>query len=188
MKFEEKKEMKKKEIVDLFKGLGELIEEEKMTIGDLSIPFPDSAEVEVEYKEKKGTAKFEVEIQWQAGEAKVEVSKKEKPSLEEVSKEEPSLSEVKKSIKECFNSIRSNVESGSVPSERVVSNFFALNESFKEIAKGGAYEEDAEPYIILVRKLNDAVKVGNLEELRSLVADLRNAKKACHKTYRWKEA
>jgi XXXCH domain-containing protein len=141
--------------------------------------------VEVEYKEKRGTAKFEVEIQWKLGE--VEGSKKDKPSLNEVSEQEHSLSDVKKSIKNSFNSIRSIVESGSIPSEKKVSDFIAFSESFNVIAKGEAYEKDMGPYIVMVRKFGEAVKRKNLEEIRSLVEGLRAAKKNCHKTYRWKE-
>jgi XXXCH domain-containing protein len=177
MKFEEKKRMKKEEIADLFKGLGELIEKDELNLGGEALPVPNSAEVEVEYKEKKGRAKLEIEVKWRLENAK-----------DRLPKEENSIGEVKQSIKKAFNGIRSTVEGGSIPSDEDVADFMKLSNTFNRLAKGEIYEGDMAGYMAMVHRLGETVKTGNTAELKALIEEMRAAKKSCHKTYRWKEA
>jgi XXXCH domain-containing protein len=177
MKFEEKKQMKKEEIADLFKGLGELIEKDELNLGGEALPVPNFAEVEVEYKEKKGRAKLEIEVKWRLENAK-----------DRLSKEENSIGEVKQSIKKAFNGIRRIVEGGGIPSEEDVTDFMKLSNTFNRLAKGETYEGDMAEYMAMVHRLGETVKKGKTEELKVLIEEMRAAKKACHKTHRWKEA
>lgn len=179
MKFEEKKRMKREEIAELFKGLGELIERGELRVGGEALPTLDSAEVEVEYKEKKGRAKLEIEIKWRPG----------KRPMQEKHIEEtlPTISEVKQSLKRAFKTLRSSIEAGETPSSEEVEEFAALNRAFEDLAKGQEYEKDMADYVSLVRSLTDAVKAGETEQAKRLIEEMRAAKKSCHKTYRWKE-
>jgi XXXCH domain-containing protein len=178
VKFEEKNRITRKGLVKFFKGLSELVEKNELVLGGEKITLSDSMGVEVEYKEKKGRAKLEIEVKWTP-------SIPSKGVVEGMMKR--SVGEVKQGIKKSFNSIRVAVEAGSVPTAEEVERFIDLSQGFNEISGGRKYEKDMGPYLDLVGKLGEAFKAGKMEELNSLVAELKAAKKSCHKTYRWKE-
>jgi XXXCH domain-containing protein len=178
MKFEEKNRMTRKGLVKFFKGLSELVEKNELLLGEERITLTDSMDVEVEYKEKKGRAKLEIEVKW------TPVTKGEGA---DESMEKSSINEVKQGVKRSFNSIRATAERGENPSAEEVKNFIDLNRQFNEIAKGSDYEGRMGPFMDLVSRLGEAHKAGNMEELASFVNELRASKKSCHKTFRWRE-
>jgi XXXCH domain-containing protein len=184
MKFEEKKRMEKMEIADLFRGLAELIEEGELKLANNVIPFPDSAEVEVVYKEKKDRAKFEVEVKWQPQAIKNRKYSNKTPSP---GKTQGSIPEVKQSLKDVFNSLRSTIENGETPSMALVEEYEAINNIFKDLAEGEGYEKEIEEFTSLVEDFAVAVKAQSAAEARALIEKMRASKKSCHKTFRWKE-
>jgi XXXCH domain-containing protein len=179
MKFEEKKAMKRDEITALLKGFGDLIEGGKLSVGDRTVHFPETARVEVEYKETKTYAKLEIEVKWN-----VTDDKTKDESIEGVG---VGLKEVKNSIKESFNSIRKTVESGNLPSQDDLDGLIGFNNDFDILSRGRAFEKEMDFYMELVRRLYDAFAGANLEEMGDIIESLRSAKKGCHKKYRWKE-
>ncbi len=170
--------MDKKEIVDFFRGFGDLIEKGEIRLGDISLPFPESAEIEVEYKEKKDRAKLEVEVKWKP--QKKGHSKYEVESLNV-------LRDYKKSLKKVFNSMRDTVKGGGIPSTGEVATFLELNKAFNDLAIGRDYAKDMAAYMGLVNRFEVAAKSGSVEDLKLIVKELRASKKSCHKTYRWKD-
>ncbi len=186
MKFEEKNRMSRKGLVKFFKGLTDLVEKNELVLGGKWIRVDDSVDVEVEYKEKKDRAKLEVEVKWQlrgGTESMEDIDEKE--ASDDIGNE--SVSYVKQDVKKSFNSIRAKVATGEVPTNDAVESFIDLNHRFNEISQDQEYEKDMGPYMDLVGRLGEAFKAGKIEELDSLVKELRAAKKSCHKTYRSKK-
>ncbi len=183
MKHEEKNRMSRKGLVKFFKGLTELIEKNELKFGDRRIGLGDSLDVEVEYKEKKGRAKLEVEVKW---DLKKDMQKLYDDNVED-SPMMDSISEVKQSIKRSFNAMRETLGAGGVPSESEALEFLNLSKAFNKIAQGEGYEAEMTPYMERVKALVDAVKNKRTGELGTIIEELRAAKKSCHKTYRWKE-
>jgi len=173
MKFEEKKRLRREELAELFKGLGELIGSGKLRLGDSTLQLPEHAEVEIEYKEKEGRGKLEVEVKW--------------ARQWERQGSELSIAQVKQSIKRVFKDVRSALEAGEMPGEELLNELSGLSRRFQELAKGMEYEADLEGYMELVENLKLSVKAGELERAREAAERLRGAKKSCHKRYRWKE-
>ena len=64
MEYEEKKEMGRRELSELFKKLGADVERGAIDFRGRSIEIPERMEVEMEYKQKHGRKKFEVELRW----------------------------------------------------------------------------------------------------------------------------
>jgi XXXCH domain-containing protein len=186
MKFEEKNRMTRKGLVKFFKGLSELVEKNELELGGEKITLTDSMDVEVEYKEKKGRAKLEVEVKWRliGGSETLSQSEKKETSGDNGSR---SVSEVKQEMKQSFNALRKTIEGGELPAIVNVEEFLEVNNAFVVLAQGGGYEKDLEAFIEVVNRLRVAVKSGNLDEAKAIVEEMRTAKKSCHKAYRWKE-
>jgi XXXCH domain-containing protein len=133
--------------------------------------------VELEYKEKKGRAKLEIEMKWNL----------EGPSLEHAKKDEQSLKEIKQFIKRSFNSLRESLNQNRLPSDQEIEGFVNLSKAFNRLAKKSAYEKDMPGFMALVARLESNAKIGRIEETKTLIEEIRAAKKSCHKSYRWKE-
>jgi amphi-Trp domain-containing protein len=127
MKFEEKKTMARKEIADLLKGLGEIIEEGGVKIGGTTRPISESATVEVEYKEKNERAKLEIEIKWKVGEVA--------HPQEKIIEPESSVHDLKQTMKKIFNSIRSNLDEDKITSSEDLDRFIGINNVFKDFSE-----------------------------------------------------
>jgi XXXCH domain-containing protein len=179
MKFEEKKTMARKEIADLLKGLGEIIEEGGVKIGGTTRPISESATVEVEYKEKNERAKLEIEIKWKVGEVA--------HPQEKIIEPESSVHDLKQTMKKIFNSIRSNLDEDKITSSEDLDRFIGINNVFKDFSEGKEYEQTMVGFTSLVENLTETVKEGKDNESKVLVEKIREQKKSCHKKYRWKE-
>ncbi|RMF90505.1 MAG: GAK system XXXCH domain-containing protein [Methanobacteriota archaeon] len=182
MKFEEKKRMGKGEVAGMLKGLGEMMERDELRISGRDLAVPDDAEVEVEYKEGHGKARLEIEVKWRIQEGAGRTAAGEGGKADGVS-----IGEVKGSIRGSFKAIRAALESGELPPEEALRDFMAQNRVFRDLARGREYEEDMEGYMELVERLRGAVEDRELEGAKALVEEIREAKKSCHRTYRWKE-
>lgn len=67
MKLEEKRTLKREEFAELLKKLGEGVKERGVVaISGKEVPLPQQLELEVEYKEKHGRNKIEIEAEWHA--------------------------------------------------------------------------------------------------------------------------
>jgi len=187
MKFEEKNRMSRRGLARFFKGLSELVEKDELEVGAGRIRLGDSVDVEVEYREKKGRAKFEIEVKWQlSGGDETMDGSGEKERVNDRTGE--SISEVKQEMKKSFNALRKTVEACSLPSTVDVGELVEINKAFVVLARDEeVYTRDLEEFTSLVAKFKDAVESGNLDESQNLIGEMRAAKKRCHKTYRWKE-
>ena len=179
MKFEEKKHLKKKEIAELLRGFALSMEKGGLKLGNSVVSMPEHLDVEVEYKEKEGRAKLEIEFKWSLEQASL--------ALEKTDAKQVSIAEVKQGMKTAFNSLRETVEAGGSPASEAVAEFARLNGLFEGLATGAKYEKDLLGFSALVERFRDAVKAGRGDEVKSLVQEIGAVKKSCHKTYRWKE-
>jgi|GEM_PF-3791907 len=186
MKFEEKNRMSRRGLARFFKGLSELVEKDMLKHSGERLRLGESVDVEVGYKEKKGRAKFEIELKWQiSGGVETKDGSGEKETVSAIIGE--SVSEVKQDLKKSFNSLRKIVEKGTLLTAADVENFVSIIKRYKEIAVGDGYESDLLAFAELTDRFKKAVKSGNLDETQNLIGKMRAAKKSCHKTYRWKE-
>ncbi|GBE56593.1 MAG TPA: GAK system XXXCH domain-containing protein [Euryarchaeota archaeon] len=186
MKFEEKNRMSRRGLARFFKGLSELVEKDELEVAAGRISLGESVDVEVEYKEKKGKAKLEIELKWQiSGGDETMKGSGEKEMVSDRSGE--SISEVKQEMKKSFNALRKTIEGSELPSLPAVEALVDINDRCRALAEGEGYESELEAFTELVNRFREAVKSGNLDEAKTLVGEMRSAKKTCHKTYRWKE-
>ncbi len=182
MKFEEKRRMKREETVRMLKGMGDLLERGELLIGNKTVLVPDSLEVEVEYKEKDQSSKFEIEMKWD----RRDISEKKEPKKVKALPA-ASITEIKQEMKSRFNAIRGIVEKGGLPSEKEVSEFLSLNRAFIKLADGEGYDMELGDFTSLLDIFSNVVKEGRTEDVKRRIEDIRGAKKSCHKTFRWKE-
>ncbi|MDI6654564.1 MAG: amphi-Trp domain-containing protein [Candidatus Hydrothermarchaeota archaeon] len=64
MEYEERKTMDRKELSELLEKLRAGVERGAIDFRRNRIELPEQMEVEIEYKEKHGRKKFEVELKW----------------------------------------------------------------------------------------------------------------------------
>jgi amphi-Trp domain-containing protein len=64
MEYEERKTMDRKELSELLEKLRDGVERGAIDFKGSRIELPEQMEVEIEYKEKHGRKKFEVELKW----------------------------------------------------------------------------------------------------------------------------
>lgn len=66
MKLEEKRTVAREQLAELLKRISAELEKGVVTIARREIPLPPQVELELEYKEKHGRRKIEIEVEWNA--------------------------------------------------------------------------------------------------------------------------
>ena len=181
MKIKGKRQMTLSEAGGLLKKLGE----ELLKTGKISYPKgfgnefeiqpPDNLNVEVEYKEKKGKKKFEVEFEWYEGSAMKDVSKAEKP-LE--------FKELKKGLKHVFYDVEVALKSEDIRGAKEnFEKFTKLNDKFKAESELD-WEKDVMGMDRILEKLEGFIKFGDLDNSLFQVDRLWKYKKTCHAKFK----
>jgi XXXCH domain-containing protein len=174
MRFEEKRRMGKEEVGRLLIKIGKKLEEEGiLDFGRGALAIPPSIDVEIEYKEKHGKGKFEVELEWHMQE-----------QISPASVAMPSLKEIKQGMKAVFRDMQAAIEGGTIPTSGQFTRFKELSDMFEKYAQGEAYGEAAREYLVKVAELGRAIGSGNPEDIKRCLEELGGARKSCHKMYR----
>ncbi len=132
------KEAVAKLLVDSAKSIMEL---GKINIQGKSFNLPEILETEIEFKEKNGRAKFEIEIKWPVGKLQIregllkrQISAKHKLNLQTTKERgaisSASLKGIKKSMGDLLKRMKEKVKSGKLPTANEAESFLELAKQF----------------------------------------------------------
>lgn len=93
-----------------------------------------------------------------------------------------SYASLKKRMQVYFKALRDSVARAEMPSREIVAVF--LSDSEKMISYQGYGDEFYPAYAALCAKLHEAFDAENLAEIAAVVAELAQARKACHERYK----
>jgi XXXCH domain-containing protein len=125
-------------LVDSAKSIMEL---GKINIQGKSFSLPEILETEIEFKEKNGRAKFEIEIKWPVGKLQIregllkrQISAKHKLNLQTAKEKgaisSASLKGIKKSMGDLLKRMKEKVKSGKLPTTNEAESFLELAKQF----------------------------------------------------------
>jgi amphi-Trp domain-containing protein len=140
---------------------------------DRDLGVNDPLEVEVEYKEKHGRNKFEVEIKWKVGQKGDKVTGK----IE-------TRKAVKRDMKATLYEVEKAIELGKLTAANAAfKRFQELNRRFNDLAEG-EWERDMNAQNKLIAGLENALSLGDTGAALGMVNKLWKLKKTCHGKYK----
>ncbi len=142
---------------------------------DFEIRPPENLNVEVEYKEKKGKKKFEVELEWYEGSAMKDVSKAERP-LE--------FKELKKELKHALYDVEVALKSDDLTAAKDNFSRFIDLERKCEGYSEPEWEGNIKGQNKIMKDLDDSLNAGDVDDSLIIVEKLWKYKKACHARFK----
>lgn len=188
MKIEKRKQFSREEFAELLRNFAKRItDEKKIVFEDMDVAVPDSFEVELEFKEKHGYAKFEIELCWDIGNkggghwglmsALKNITKNYGASIPD------NFKEIKKCIEKKLGDITNTISKGDRPSEEDIDYFKELISAFRQQSKpeweGGMYKLQT-----AVDGMIDAIHDANFSLALDRIREINNIKKDCHRVFK----
>jgi hypothetical protein len=175
---------------DFAKLLGEysrkVAEGNKITLDGIEISLPDLFGMELEYKEKHGYAKFEIEVIWDIssfGNTVKEIPSGMTATAKTTTVLPGTFKEIKKSLSNILKDIENTIRGGTFPAESNMTYLYDLINAFRQ---------QSEPeWIPAMNKLQTsvealikAVETNNLSLAAEKIREINNIKDQCHQTFR----
>lgn len=183
LKIEEKKVMKKEDLAELLVRLGEGLEKGRLLLpgptGKIDLTVKEPLEVEIEYREKHGRSKFELEVKWPSGEA-ASIAQPLAKAADKLETRKALKREMKAILYEVEKAVNSRRMAGAKSSFQ---GFQELNNRFNELAEKG-WEKEVKAQNVLVTALGKALTEENAAAAAGAVDKLWRLKKACHSKYK----
>ncbi|MBI5193437.1 MAG: amphi-Trp domain-containing protein [Nitrospirae bacterium] len=188
MKLEKRKRLSREEFAELLSDFVKMIAEEKRIVfEDMDVSMPDSFEVELEYKEKHGYAKFEIELCWDTGKtegghwglmsALKNITKSSNTSIPD------NFKEIKKCIEKKLEDIANLIKKGGKPSEEDIDYFKDLISAFRQQSKP-EWEDGMYKLQTAVDGMIDAIHDANFSLALDRIREINNIKKDCHRVFK----
>jgi len=180
LKLKGKRVMEKEEAGELLIHLGERLKSGKLRYPEdfgegVDLGVNEPLEVEVEYKEKHGRSKFEVEIKWSPTKGYAAEPRGDKVGTRKA---------VKKEMKATLYEVEKAIASGKLTAARAAfKRFQELNERFNDLAEG-EWERDMNAQSKLVVALEKALSEGDSRKAMGMVDKVWKFKKVCHGKYK----
>ncbi len=118
---------------------------------------------------------------------KAEGTERQKVETEVCEKLPPEMDEVKSDLKKIFKAILLGLDEGRMPSMADVSRMIELNAEFDEYSADKTWSKEERAFTEKMAEFERTAKRDDLAVAKRLMEELRVAKKACHRDYRWKE-
>lgn len=191
MKIEKRKQLSREEFAELLSDFAKRITEEKRIVfEDMDVAVPDSFEVELEYKEKHGYAKFEIELRWETGNASGRYSglksilfSKSAESAKSGGPIPDNFKEIKKCIEKKLGDIANTVSKGAKPSEEDIDYFRDLISAFRQQSKP-EWEDGMYRLQSAVDGMCEAIKNADFTMAQDRIREINNIKKECHRVFK----
>ncbi|MDD5434406.1 MAG: hypothetical protein PH343_03150 [Nitrospira sp.] len=187
MKIERRKRFSREEFAELLSDFARTITEEKRIVfEDMEVALPDSFEAEIEYKEKHGYAKFEIEVFWD-----IEKNLSTSPYYpttrgEGTIQNEPiprRFKEIKRIMEQNLADISRVISAGNNPPENDLNYFRELNRAFSQQSEPD-WLNGMNELQTAVEGMIDAAKQGNFPLAIERIREINNIKKECHRVFK----
>ena len=164
-----------------------ITDEKRIVFEDMDVSLPDSFEVELEYKEKHGYAKFEIELCWDIGKSGGRYSGLKSILFSKSAKSDypipDNFKEIKKCIERKLEDIANTVSKGGKPSEEDIDYFRDLISAFRQQSKP-AWEDGMYRLQTAVDGMIDAIHDANFSLALDRIREINNIKKDCHRVFK----
>ncbi len=191
MKIEKRIQLSREEFAELLRNFANTIADDKRIVfEDMDVPVPDSFEVELEYKEKHGYAKFEIELCWDIGKPggsysglKSILFSKSGESAKSGGPIPDNFKEIKKCIEKKLEEIANTVSKGTKPSEEDIDYFRDLISAFRQQSKP-EWEDGMYRLQTAVDGMCEAIANANFPIAIDRIREINNIKKDCHRVFK----
>lgn len=188
MKIEKRKQLSREEFAELLSDFAKRITDEKRIVfEDMDVAVPDSFEVELEYKEKHGYAKFEIELCWDIGKSGggnwglISALKNITGKSEDLIPD--NFKEIKKCIDKRLGDIANTVSKGTKPSEEDIDYFRDLISAFRQQSKP-EWEDGMYRLQAAVDAMCEAIANANFPIAIDRIREINNIKTECHRVFK----
>ena len=187
MKFEKKINISREDFAKLLgEYAGKVAEENKLTIEGMEINLPGFFEMELEYKEKHGYAKFEIEIRWDLSASGVQY--KESPGNISATVKTPveipgGFKEIKKGLSRKMEEIEDTIRGGNSPAEIDLIYLRDLINAFRQQSEP-EWMTSMNELQTSTEALIKAVEIKNLSLAAEKVREINNIKDRCHQAFK----
>ncbi len=210
MKFERRKTIHRDEFARfLSDSARKILEENKVIVDGVEITLPESFEIELEYKEKKGYAKFEIEVVWDItkfnpplpvamlrgngspapfskGGASLALSEAKKGGIKTASVLPETFKEIKKTMERRLFEMGNTLKMGqplAELAERDLTYFLDLVHAFRQKAKP-EWMSSIDELQAAAERLNRAIESKNLSLAADGIRELNDIKDRCHQIFK----
>ncbi len=182
MKIEKRKRFTREEFARLLSEFArEITDKNRIVFEDIDVSLPDSFEAELEYKEKKGYAKFEIEVFWDMTAPSIGPYPARREDKEEGIPGR--FKDIKKGMEKKLYDIENMLTNGNKPSGEDLNYFMKLMQAFWLQT-----EPDWIPSMNELQKAIDsmvnAVETGDFPLALDRIREINNIKHRCHQVFR----